>query len=325
MKGRRYIPVTCILLMLLPVFSYSKQIRKIKKVGKSPNFIAISDDEKRMYATSFGTDELIGLDLDKGVVDQRIKVGSSPLGFALIEKGKFALVACKDNGIVTVVDLVSSRVIGDINTGGYPNSVTVSPRGYRAYVTDYGRSREGRLHILDIRDRRISATMEVGAAPFRSVVSPFNEYVYVIMGGDNEVWVIDPDRQAVLGKISVGKAPDGIAMAPDGKHVYVANSQSNDLSIIDTENMRVQITIPVGKMPFGVAVSPDGKRIFVVNSGARNVSMIPSDLSSLEIATFKVDKGPTDIIVGKDNRTVYVVNELSNSIVVIDVLQNKSE
>ena len=37
------------------------------------------------------------------------------------------------------------------------------------------------------------------------------------------------------------------------------------------------------------------------------------------IGTGDVDKGPTNVVVGPDNRTVYVVNELSNTIVVTDV------
>ena len=319
MLVRRGIPFLIFLVLLSPVFSQTKQTYKINKVGKSPNFIALSPDGKRLYATSFGTDELIGIDLSEGVVDQNIRVGSSPLGFALVEQGKIALVACKDAGVVTMVDLVNSRVIGDIYVGGYPNSVTVSPRGYRAFVTDYGRSREGQLHIIDIRDRRATATMKLGAAPFTAVVSPISELVYVIMGGDNEIWVVDPDRLTVVQKIAVGEAPDGIAITPDGKRVFVANSRSNDLSVIDTQMNRSLVTIPVGKMPFGVAVSPDGKRVFVVNSASRNVSVLPADLSSLDSKTFKVDKGPTNIIVGTDNRTVYVVNELSNNIVVTDV------
>jgi DNA-binding beta-propeller fold protein YncE len=72
-------------------------------------------------------------------------------------------------------------------------------------------------------------------------------------------------------------------------------------------------------MPFGVAVSPDGKRVFVVNVGTRNVSIFPTDLSSLEGQTFNVERGPTDIKIAPDNRTVYVVNELSNSITVADI------
>jgi YVTN family beta-propeller protein len=317
--GRRYLPAICMLFFLLPVFSRTEPTYRIKKVGKSPNFIALSPDGKHLYATSFGTDEFLSIDLAEKIVDRRIKVGSAPLGFDLANQGKTALVACKEDGTVAIVDLESFHLVGDINVGGLPNSVTVSPRGYRAYVTDYGRSREGRLHILDIRDSSVTATMEMGAAPFTAVVAPDTEYVYVIMGGGDEVWVVDPENETVLEKIKVGKAPDGIAVSPDGKRVYVANSQSNDLTVIDARNMRVQLTIPVGKMPFGVAVSPDGRRVFVVNSGSRSVSVIPADLSSLEVKSFSVEKGPTDIVVGPDNRTVYVVNELSDSIVVTDI------
>jgi YVTN family beta-propeller protein len=98
--------------------------------------------------------------------------------------------------------------------------------------------------------------------------------------------------------------------------VFVANSRSNDLSVIDAQLMRVLVSVPVGKMPFGVAVSPDGKRVFVVNAGARTVSYLPADLSSLDVATFGVDRGPTDIKIAPDSRTVYVANELSNTITV---------
>jgi YVTN family beta-propeller protein len=324
MLGRRGVPILLFLIFLSPVFSQTKQTHKIKKVGKSPNFIALSPDGKRMYATSFGTDELVGIDLSDRIVDKSLPVGASPLGFALVEQGKIALVACKDAGVVTVVDLDKWHVIDDINVGGYPNSVVASPRGYRAYVTDYGRSREGQLHIIDVRDRRVTATMTMGAAPFTAVVSPVTELVYVLMGGDNEVWVVDPERLVVVEKIAVGEAPDGIAITPNGRRIFVANSRSNDLSVIDAQMMRPLVTIPVGKMPFGVAVSPDGKRVFVVNSASRNVSVLPTNLSSLQAGTFKVDKGPTNIIVGADNRTVYVVNELSNSIVVTDVPPNSS-
>jgi DNA-binding beta-propeller fold protein YncE len=83
--------------------------------------------------------------------------------------------------------------------------------------------------------------------------------------------------------------------------------------------MKVLITVPIGKAPFGVAVSNDGKRVFVANNTSRTVSFLPTDLSSLETETFEVDRGPTDIKVAPDNRTVYVVNELSNSIVVAEL------
>ena len=123
----------------------------------------------------------------------------------------------------------------------------------------------------------------------------------------------------MVAKIPVGEGPDGIAITPDGKRLFVANSRTHDLSIIDAEMLRVLVTVPIGKMPFGVAVSPDGKRVFVINAQSRTVSVLPADLSSLSGHTFDIDKGSTDILVAPDNRTVYVVSEATNSILVADV------
>jgi len=86
--GRKSMLAILSLLILLPVYGQTKKTYQIKKIGKSPNFIALSPDGGRMYATSFGTNELIGIDLSKREVDQRIRVGNAPLGFALAEEGK---------------------------------------------------------------------------------------------------------------------------------------------------------------------------------------------------------------------------------------------
>jgi YVTN family beta-propeller protein len=310
---RRRIVFIFLLAFLVPLFGGPAY--RIGKLGKAPNFIALNPNGM-LYATAYNSDEFLGVDLNRKVVTQRVAVGEHPMGFAIGDHGKTALIACRDAGTIEIVDLEQFRIVDEIKVGGLPNAVAISPLGYRAYVTNYGRSRDGQFHIIDIRERKVSATLKMGASPFGMAVSPVTELVYVIVGAENEIWVVDPDRQAVINKIPVGEAPDGIAITPDGKRVFVANSRTNDLSVIDTQLVKVLVTIPIGKAPFGVAVSPDGKRVFVVNSGARSVSIVPSDLSSLDFKTFEVEKGSTDVKVGKDNHTVYVVNELTNSVYV---------
>jgi YVTN family beta-propeller protein len=319
MKSRRKWLLIFLLAILLPAFGGTFKTYRIRKIGKSPNFIALNSANGKLYATAFGSNELLAVDLGLKSVAQSVFVGSSPLGFAIADQGKIALVACRDSGTVAVVDLNKFRVSDQIRVGGLPNYVAISPLGYRAYVTNYWKTREGQLQIIDIRERKMVSSIKVGTSPFGVVVSPTTEMVYVLVGGDNAVWAIDPENESVVQKIPVGEAPDGIAITPDGKKVFVANSRTNDLSVIDTKLNRVSITIPIGKSPFGVAVSPDGKRVFVVNTGSRNVSIIPADLSSLDFDTFSVDRGATDVKVGPDNHTVYVVNELSNDIVVTEV------
>jgi len=47
--------------------------------------------------------------------------------------------------------------------------------------------------------------------------------------------------------------------------------------------------------------------------------ILPADLSSLEPRSFPVEKGPVDIKVAPDNRTVLVVNEQSHSLLIIEI------
>jgi YVTN family beta-propeller protein len=319
MRRQQRVPICFLSVFILLALSYAGTTYWIKKVGKAPNFIALSSDSAKLYATSYGTGELLGVDLTQNIVTQSVNVGSSPLGLAIAEQDKTALVACRDSGTVAVVDLKAFRVVADIRVKGKPYYVAMSPRGYRAYVANYGTSREGELNIIDVRDRSVIGTIKMGVRPFAIAVSPITELVFVVMGGDNEVWVVDPDKQVVVNKIAVGEAPDGIAITPDGKRLFVANSRTNDLSVIDTQLMSVKITVPVGKSPFGVTVSPDGKRVFIVNADSRNIQVFPTDLSDLTGATLDVGRGPTDIKVSANNRTVYVVNETSNSILVADL------
>jgi len=302
-------------LALLPVFGAAPA--RINKVGKAPNFIALNRDGSKAYVTSFSDERFLEVNLDRRVVSRSVILGGSPLGFALSEAENLALIACRDAGLTTIVDLNTFKIIADVKTGAMPNSVAVDPRGYFAYIVDSGRTNTGTLHILDIRERTVTGNVRLGASPFGIAVSPVSEQVFVIMGGTDEVWVIDPGKLAVTGKIPVGEGPDGIAITPDGKQVFVANSRTNDLTVIDTDTLQAQITIPVGKMPFGVTVSPDGKKVFVVNTGSHTLTALPTDLGNLSGESFSIDKGSTDVKVSNDGKTAYVLSETGNTILIL--------
>jgi len=305
--------------LLAVAFLTAAPIYRVKKVGKYPNFVALSPDGSKAYATSYETGELIEVDLVEKAPARVVYLGENPLGIAVTEDGKYAYVACKGSGTIVVVNLQDFSIDAQIRTGGAPNAVAFGPRGYRAFVTNYGRSRVGQLHIIDTRERKIEATINMGISPFGAVVSPLTEQIYVVNGGSDEVWVVDSNSLSVIKKIAVGEGPDGIAITPDGKRIFVTNSRSNELSVVDAQRDELMITIPVGRSPFGVAISADGKRVFVVNAESSTVSILPTDLSSVQSQSIAVDKGPTDIKVLPDNRTIVVVTELSSSLFITEV------
>ena len=316
--NQRFLRIVLFLFMMLtiaPVFGAAPA--RINKVGKAPNFIMLSQDGTKAYVTSYSDGRFLEINLQRRNVSRNVLIGGSPLGFAIAETENLALIACRDAGMTTIVDLNTFKIVADIRTGSMPNTVAVDPRGYVAYIVDSGRTSTGTLHILDIRERSVTGTVRLGTSPFGIAVSPVSEQVFVLMGGSNEVWVIDPGKQAVTGKIPVGEGPDGIAITPDGKRLFVANSRTGDMTVIDAETLQPQITIPVGKMPFGVTVSRDGKQVFVVNAESRTLTVLPTDLSDLSGDTFAIDKGSTDVKVSPDGKTVYVLSESENTIRII--------
>jgi YVTN family beta-propeller protein len=68
-------PILFSLLILLPAFSNPAGSYRIRKVGKAPNFIALSPDGTKIYATSYDTNELLCIDLSKKMVTQSVEVG----------------------------------------------------------------------------------------------------------------------------------------------------------------------------------------------------------------------------------------------------------
>ena len=64
------------------------RVFRIKKVGEYPNFIALSGNGRVAYVTSFGTGELLALDLVEKKVVRSVPVGDEPLGLAVVESEK---------------------------------------------------------------------------------------------------------------------------------------------------------------------------------------------------------------------------------------------
>ena len=79
-----------VFLLRLPVFGSPVKVSRIRKVGRSPNFIALGQDASKIYATSYGTDELLEIDILQKLVTRSIPVGESPLGLAIADQGKTA-------------------------------------------------------------------------------------------------------------------------------------------------------------------------------------------------------------------------------------------
>src|SRR5881296_988410 len=80
--------------------------------------------------------------------------------------------------------------------------------------------------------------------------------------GDN-IHIIDPATNKVVGTIDGIEVNHGAAIAPDGSRIYVSNEALSTLDVVDGKTLKVTKQIPLTGHPNNLAVSRDGRRVYV--------------------------------------------------------------
>ena len=80
--------------------------------------------------------------------------------------------------------------------------------------------------------------------------------------GDN-VHLIDPATNKVVGVINGIEVNHGAAVAPDGTRIYVSDEADSTLDVVDGKSLKVVKKIPLSGHPNNIAVGKDGKRVYV--------------------------------------------------------------
>src|SRR5258706_11138389 len=96
-------------------------------------------------------------------------------------------------------------------------------------------------------------------------VRPADRKVRIIQtnsAGDN-VHVIDPATNKVVGVITGIEVNHGAAVAPDGSRIYVSNEADSTLDVADAQTFKVIKHVPLSGHPNNIAVGRDGRRVYV--------------------------------------------------------------
>ena len=80
--------------------------------------------------------------------------------------------------------------------------------------------------------------------------------------GDN-VHIIDPVTNKVVGVISGIEVNHGAAVAPDGSRIYISNEADSTLDVVDGKTLKVIDKVTLSGHPNNIAVGRDGRRVYV--------------------------------------------------------------
>src|SRR5712671_2137730 len=80
--------------------------------------------------------------------------------------------------------------------------------------------------------------------------------------GDN-VHIIDPATNKVVGVIEGIEVGHGAAAAPDGSRYYFSDEAETTLDVVDRKTLKVTKRIPLSGHPNNISISKDGRRVYV--------------------------------------------------------------
>src|SRR6202163_3415713 len=80
--------------------------------------------------------------------------------------------------------------------------------------------------------------------------------------GDN-VHIIDPATNKVVGVITGIEVNHGAAVAPDGSRIYISDEAESTLDVVDAKTLKVTNRITLSGHPNNIAVGRDGRRVYV--------------------------------------------------------------
>ena len=135
--------------------------------------------------------------------------------------------------------------------------------------------------------------------------------------GDN-IHVIDPATNTIVGEIKGIELNHGAAVSPDGSRIYISDEGTSTLDVVEGSSLLLFKRIPLSGHPNNISIGRDGRRVYVsINSAPGAVDVI--DTASLTLAkTIPTNASVHNTYVTPDGRYVLAGSVSGKAIKVID-------
>lgn len=234
------------------------------------DYISVGPD-KRVYV-SHGTQVNI-LDQKTGDSVGVIPNTTGVHGIAFDHRGK----GYTSNGrlnTVTVFDLKTDAVEGQIETGQNPDAIMYDPFT-KSIITCNGRSHN--LSIIDVETGKVTDSIAVGGKP-ETAVSDGEGHVYVNIEDKGEISEVDMRTKTVVASWPLGaEGPTGLAMDTKTKRLFAGCDKQ--LVVMDATNGNVVVRLPIGNGCDGVGFD-EGLKLVFASCGEGVVTVIKESSAS---------------------------------------------
>lgn len=222
----------------------------------------------------------------------------------------------QDNKI-SIIDIPSSEVVGEIRTGEKPANLVFSSTMRTAYVAN---NTSGTVGIIDTQNLKMTKEIEVGPLPHGLALSSDNKKLYVTTVGDQFVSLIDTAEEKVIKQIDLGEGAKTNYPYLLNNKLFVSDHENNKVYIVVDD--RLTKTIDTANTPRVIKTNEDGSILYVAAGGSQVVETYDANTGE-KLNQIEVGQGATDFVINQDASLMVVTNLEGNSVSIVDLKSNQ--
>jgi YVTN family beta-propeller protein len=178
--------------------------------------------------------------------------------------GRYLLASTEWSGEVVKIDTRSMKITGEVDLGGLPIDVRLTPNGSVFYVANQARNGVSVVNPVAMKEVGFIPT---GQGAHGLWLSRDTKMLYVSNRLAGTISVIRLATRRVVATWNIGGSPDMMQLSPDGSQLWVAERYDSRVDVVDTHTGRVIHTIAVGQGPHGLTYFPNAGRVSLGHNG----------------------------------------------------------
>lgn len=165
---------------------------------------------------------------------------------------------------VAVIDAKTLRVVARVGPIDFPDGIAYAPDRQKIYVSD---ELGGKLLVIHARTDSVEGIVPLDGEAGNILFDPGSRCILVAVQTRNQVYVIDPGGERILGRFDLAGAdrPHGLVIDAVRRLAFVGDEGDARLLVVDMRMMKVRNTLPVGADPDVLAFDPLWRRLYVAS------------------------------------------------------------
>lgn len=245
-----------------------------------------------------------------------IKVFESPSDLKLTPDGSSLLVLSYGDGVhsgeLVSINTTTSKLSTPISVGVAPGSITISPTGDYAFITD---NQGNAVVVIDIANWKVKGVLLLPCEPTGLAVAPDETQLFVACGYSSAIVPVKLPDFTLETPIGVD-SPRFLVMPQTGTSLLVVDA--NGLQTIDTTTNKVTKSVSETANIVDAVETTDGSTILALdNSGAALLLIDPVTLATRK--SLAVGTRPDEVVLAPDGTHAYVLDTSQQKLFVITI------